>query len=144
MKQHQIHRRGGYAYTLQKYDTDKQSINGYDQTSESNNTSSLTAERYDTISILLMIAMLGKVNQGDGDIRLAFEINTDNKEVINRATERPEPLNISETMVPEYDSWCLLMWDILDIIDWPITCVWIKGHQDRNEKNEHIHKPLLQ
>ena len=94
---------------MQKYETDANRINGYGQAPTSNTTSSLTAEIYDTLSILIMITLMSKTPYGQDNNKIAFEINTDNKEVISRANKRPEPLNISETLVPEYDLWCL-MW----------------------------------
>lgn len=45
------------------------------------------------------------------------------------ATEMNPPINISETMVPEYDLQHLLH-SLQQLLQVKITYTWIKGHQD--------------
>ena len=102
----------------------------------------MTSEKYGVLATLICIKCIFQQHHDGRHLEKNICVITDNLEVVNRANERPRPMNISETMVPEYDLWVLL-WELIDAIPIKIKIQWIKGHQNENEKNEIIHGPFL-
>ena len=133
--------KGGYSYSVQQYNDNEQRIIGHGATPLSSKTSSMTSEKYGVLATLICIKCIFQQHHDGRHLEKNICVITDNLEVVNRANERPRPMNISETMVPEYDLWVLL-WELIDAIPIKIKIQWIKGHQNENEKNEIIHGPF--
>ena len=133
--------KGGYAYSIQQYDNDSHRIIGYGATPLSTKISSMTSETYGVMASLIIIKGVFQQYCKDDRVDGKICIITDNQEVVNRCRKRPTPMNISETLVAEYDIWVML-WEIIDVIPMTIEVKWICGHQNENEKNEIIHGPF--
>ena len=100
--------KGGYAYSIQRYNKNDNRIKGYASSPNSDTLSSFTTEMYGYLAILIVIRILEK-QQGnspidDNELRIVI----DNKEVIKKANIKPTPLNISETLSHDYDTFSVL------------------------------------
>lgn len=58
-----------------------------------------------------------------------------------RAKNYDKPINISDTLVPEYDLWQLII-QLLQRNDLRIKVKWIKAHQDVNKDGSKFIGPL--
>ena len=133
--------RGGYAYSLQRYDSDKGRIKGYAPSPTSSTMSSFTTELYGQIAILLVIYLLEKSNNSQSLDDRPILIYIDNKEVVKKTNKMSNPTNISETLSHEYDI-KQLSWEIRQQLKTEIKMKWIKGHQNRLKDNKEIYGPF--
>jgi len=123
---------GGHGYSTQATENDNERIIGSAATPRSNDSSSLTSEMYGILANLLIICLLEKKYRQTKAKKAKYMIICDNKEALKRAQSTPDPMNISETLVSEYDLWKLIS-EIRQTIKGNLTFRWVKGHQ--NEKN---------
>ena len=132
---------GGHSYSLQSYSTNENRITGYSATPRSTEISSLTAEMYGIIATLIAIKLLEHKHWTTGANSAKIIIYTDNMETVKRSMERPTVVNITDTLIPEFDLWKLI-WDIKSTIKQKVLVKWVKGHQDEDKNGNNIHGPF--
>ena len=96
---------------------------------------------YGIIATLIVIKLLEHNHWTDGKKRATIIIYTDNMETVKRLMELPNVVNITDTLIPEFDLWKLL-WDIKSIIKQKAIIQWVKGHQDEDKNGNKIHSPF--
>ena len=133
---------GGHAYSLRDWDSDQGLITGYNATPYSTNMTSLTAELYGILATVITLLILTITHSEEIQITARIIITSDNKQAIKMANNYQTPINITETLQPEYDLQVLLH-QIIELIPVNIQFTWVKGHQDQNSQGETIHGPFL-
>ena len=133
--------KGGYAFSIQSYQSDEGRIEGGGKVLCSNGTTSLTAELYGMIGLLSTILLVCTQHSQELNITKEILVTTDNDEVVKQLTNESEPMNVSETWAPEYDLG-QLMWEIKTAIPIRVTVKWVKGHQDELENGQKIKGPF--
>ena len=131
---------GGYAYTVQLWETDTYGITGYAPCPSSTKVTSLTAELYGLIASTLVVFMLGKKISG-GRTSRTITLSADNEQAIKMGQDWKTPINISETTQHEYDLW-KLMWNLAQESNIKIEYQWVRGHQDTLKTGERIFGPF--
>ena len=134
--------RGAHGYTLQEKDDERNGIDGWGPSPDSDDISSMTTEHYGLLGLLVMLHMICK------KFKLCKEecfgrvtIYIDNKTVIERGNERQNLINISDYSVPDQDLW-LLTTELIEALPIRITLKWVRGHQDSNVYGDKTHGPF--
>ena len=96
---------------------------------------------YGIIATLIVIKLLEHNHWTDRKKRATIIIYTDNMETVKRSMELPNVVNITDTLIPEFDLWKLL-WDIKSTIKQKVIIQWVKGHQDEDKNGNKIHGPF--
>ena len=134
---------GGYGFSIQAQVHDEHRIVGMGSTPKTNDMTSLTSEMFGILGTLIVVYIISLHNsQNDDSNRSVIHIFSDNKEAIQRSSDRPEPLNVSEHMKAEYDV-MMLIWDIQDLLPHKIKHCWVKGHQDTTKSGEKLYGPFV-
>ena len=100
-----------------------------------NDISSLTTELYGILATNIIIYVVLQHHEIENEASIEIVVTTDNKQAIQTAQQCTSPINISETLKPEYDLQELLH-SICKEIQSTITYKWIKGHQDQLSSGE--------
>ena len=130
--------KGTHAYSIQDYNSNRGNIQGRSFTPMSTNLTSLTAESYGVIAILIILRELCIDIEEQRIQNKTITILTDNKEVIQRCKNPPEVINASQTMAPDYDLWKLTQ-DLIQQIKVKLLFMWIKGHQDELKSGQKLY-----
>ena len=99
---HQHQKYGGHSYVLQGYDHSRNRCQGWGCTPSSDTITSTTTEHYGLITILVVLQAVQDIYQIKRQ-RCPVDIWIVNEETVKRANNTDVPINISETMVPDYD-----------------------------------------
>ena len=135
--------RGGYGFSIQLKQGDKNSIKGWSPTPLTNKMTSLTSEFYGALATMLLLFVV-QLQYND---LLRFTKNNkivvwiDNKDAIKRSAELQERMNVSEMMVPEYDIE-KLVWDIKSLLPFQVKLMWVKSHQNETKDGKPIFGPF--
>ena len=133
--------RGGHAYTVCAWSSDRNRIKGMARTPDSTTMTSTTTEYYGAIAMTIMLLILETKYKIDVQ-RHSIELYCDNKEVVEKANNDDQILNISETIRPDYDLWQLLI-SLQRASTLNLQFKWVKGHQDTTKKGETLFGPFL-
>ena len=134
--------KGGHSYSIQAYERDDKRVIGYGSTPRSTDTSSQTTEIYGLLAVVVCIYIVIKQQKLEDHQNLGVTIYADNKEALEKGKKRDEPMNISETLTPDYDLGELLR-AVIKIIPAKINFQWIKGHQDELSNGENFIDPHI-
>ena len=144
LKQEKHKTKGGFGYTIQLKDTDKISIKGWSPTPLSNNMTSLTSEFFGALATLLIVFSIYcqyKEVLHFESVRSTMIIWIDNKETMTRVSATEEKMNVSETLIPEYDIEQLTK-EIIKLLPFKVTLKWVKSHQNETKEGKTIYGPF--
>ena len=136
--------KGRYAFSLQALENDDGRIVGNAAAPISNDMTSLTTELYGLLTTVICIFLVWTQNKNKYPGIRSFppvNIYLDNKEAIDKANTKPEKLNVSEFLKPEYDLE-MILWDIQNIMPVKIRHHWVKGHQNERKDGSVIYGPF--
>ena len=136
--------KGRYAFSLQALENDDGRIVGNAAAPISNDMTSLTTELYGLLTTVICIFLVWTQNKNKYTGIRSFppvKVYLDNKEAIDKANTKPEKLNVSEFLKPEYDLE-MILWDIQNIMPVKIRHHWVKGHQNERKDGSVIYGPF--
>ena len=126
-------KKGAHSFVIGCQAHNDNNITGSAITPASTNMCSLTTELYGLLAFTLMISCIAKHYEMVEEGKSKITVYCDNEQAVDMAETSEPPINISETLVPEYDLKILLQ-EILQICPIHITYEWIKGHQDEEKE----------
>ena len=126
---------GAHSYVIGGQSNDDFIITGTARTPNSTTISSLTTELYGLIAYTLVMICITKHYESEDMITKNVTVYCDNEQAVKMAKSVDPPINVSETMEPEYDLKILLQ-DLLEICPIKICHEWIKAHQNEDKETK--------